>query len=73
MAVVYPVSALALRMVVTPTSAFSFLHEALYDTSNQLLLAPCRVLEDSRILHVYADDVGCAVRVSLNEHQVRSL
>ena len=55
-------------MVVTLSSAFSdlFLHVALYDTSDQLLLAAdlpsfptahCRAPEDSRIQD--ADDVGC--------------
>ena len=66
-AVVYPVSALALRLVITMTSAFLFLHEALFETSDQLLVAAdlpsfptahCRVAEDSRIQD--ADDVGCA-------------
>ena len=65
-AVVNPVSALALRLVVTLTSIFLFLHEALYETSDQLLVAAdlpsfptahCRVAEDSRIQD--ADDVGC--------------
>ena len=65
-AVVYLVSALALRLVVTLTSAFLFLHEVLYETSDQLLVAAdlpsfptahCREAEDSRIQD--ADDVGC--------------
>ena len=66
MVVVYPVSALALRLVVTLTSAFLFLHEALNETSDHLLVAAdlssfptahCRVAEDSRIQD--ADDIGC--------------
>ena len=66
-AVVYPVSALALRLVVPLISAFLFLHEALYETSNQLLIAVnlpsfpmalCRVAGDSRIQH--ANDVVCS-------------
>ena len=38
-AVVYPASALALRLLVTPTSAFLFLHEVLYESLDQLLVA----------------------------------
>ena len=54
------------RIVVALTSAFLFLHEALYKTSDQLLVASdmpsfpmghCRVAEGSRIQD--ADDVGC--------------
>ena len=65
-AVVYPASALAHRLVVTLISAFLFLHGALYETLDQLLVAAdllsfptahCRVAEDSRIQD--ADDVGC--------------
>ena len=83
MAVVYPpVSALALRLVVTLTSAFLFQHEALYETSDQLLVAAdlpsfptahCRVAEDSRIQD--ADDVGCVCTCVLerDENHVRSV
>ena len=65
-AVVYHASALALRLVVTPISASSFLHEAVYQTTNRLLVAVdlhsfptahCRVTGDSHLQH--ADDVGC--------------
>ena len=79
MAVVYPVSALALRLVVTLTSAFSILHEALYEPSNQLLVATdlfsfptahCRVAEDSRIQHAY--DVGC-VSTCVLEQEPRTI
>ena len=73
MAVVYPASALALRLVVTPTSALLFLHEVLYETSDQLLVAVdlpsfptahCRVAEDSRLQG--ADDVGCVCTCGLD-------
>ena len=65
--------------MVTPTSAFLFLHEALYETSNQLLVATyltsfpiahCRVAEDSRIQHAY--DVGC-VSTCVLEQEPRTI
>ena len=66
------ISCIGSALMVTPISASSFLHEAVYEPSNQLLgvvdlhsflTAECWVTGDSHLQH--ADDVGCVCMCDL--------